>query len=242
MKRDVEVVFVGVSRDNAEELDAMIKHIEDTGSFFKAYKVIVYENDSQDNTREKLQKWQRRNNRVTLILETKGWEEAKEAPGTGRYKVLAYCRNQYLNMLNTNPIFGRYQYMIVVDMDLKHGWDVDGIAHSFGYPDWDMICSNGIIHGQYYDTLALRDPRFRVFMDDLSRDMREELDAIAYPTIGPLISLDSCFGGLAIYNRSSIGNCIYQGYDCEHVTLHSCMASKNHSKIYLNPFQVVHYS
>jgi len=240
--QDIDVVIVGIARDNGNDLKKVITHIETTGSLFRDYKVIIYENDSTDNTKEILQSWENRNDRVTIVQETKGWGAAISAGGKNRYLVLAYCRNQYLKMWMTFPIFQKYQYMIVVDMDLKHGWDQDGVAHSFGYTDWDMICSNGILRGEFYDTLALRDKRFSIFVDDLKQDLRDELDVIAYPTVGPLIAVDSCFGGLAIYNRSAIGDCLYQGYDCEHVTLHNCMVANNHSRIYLNPLQVVYYS
>jgi len=59
----------------------------------------------------------------------------------------------------------------------------------------------------------------------------------------PLLRVDSCFGGMAIYRYNILKGCQYHHHhkgpklllDCEHVLLHECITSQNHGKIFSNP-------
>ena len=55
----------------------------------------------------------------------------------------------------------------------------------------------------------------------------------------PLLEVESCFGGLAIYQTRCLLECQYGGEDCEHVTLHRSMRQAGFSRLYLNPSQIV---
>jgi glycosyltransferase involved in cell wall biosynthesis len=58
-----------------------------------------------------------------------------------------------------------------------------------------------------------------------------------------LITVDSCFGGLAVYKANLFEQCEYlyreetfpHMLDCEHVHLHRCMKEKYKANIYINP-------
>jgi hypothetical protein len=104
------------------------------------------------------------------------------------------------------------------------GWELDGIAHSFGllalhatYTDqsestpvhdwpfhqlsefskWDAVCSNSIVKAEgyrYYDSLAFIDQIFGLY------NFRDH-QAIIHPSIEPAEILYSCFGGITIYRK-----------------------------------------
>jgi hypothetical protein len=120
--------------------------------------------------------------------------------------------------------YEKVSFVIIFDSDLRLGWDIDGIAHSFGLlesttsltataaPDdirdwtfhatsehaaWDAVCSNGIVPQQenrYYDSLAYVDQSFGL------RNFRNHQNII-HPFSEASKIIFSCFGGLAIYKK-----------------------------------------
>ena len=63
------------------------------------------------------------------------------------------------------------------------------------------------------------------------------------------LQVDSCFGGMAIYDYSKMVKCDYKYrhlqapylLDCEHVLLHQCMRSASEAKLFHNPFMKLWY-
>ncbi|MDP5370567.1 MAG: glycosyltransferase family 2 protein, partial [Pseudomonadota bacterium] len=64
-----KVVFAGITRNNAPDLAITIKTIEYIGSFFSDYRVIIFENDSDDGTKQILANWKMNNPRINIISE-----------------------------------------------------------------------------------------------------------------------------------------------------------------------------
>ena len=85
-----KVVFAGITRDNFDDLFTTIRHIEYLGSFFQDYRVIFFENDSKDLTKESLKKWQSLNHRVKILSED---FKNRKRPNID---FLAKIRNKYL--------------------------------------------------------------------------------------------------------------------------------------------------
>ena len=61
------VVICGLARNCATSLECIERRVEETGSLFKDYRVVLFENDSKDTTRLVLKQWQKRNSKVHLI-------------------------------------------------------------------------------------------------------------------------------------------------------------------------------
>ena len=155
-------------------------------------------------------------------------------------------------------------------MDLI-GFDINGIADSISQQNWDIICANGVVlHGVYRDTYAFRingmdtnhhwvgddhaqynitNEQRKLFREKLQKsqhNVRVIMDNRNKPfyesSTSPLIPVDSCFGGLAIYKYDMFTNCSYDYrhyeppymQDCEHVLLHECMKSKHKARIFSN--------
>lgn len=232
-----KVVICGISRDNAGELP--IQHIEATGELFQDYRVIVFENDSTDGTRELLQQWQASNSRIQII--SKNYNNRKRP----NIAFLAKCRNKYLKALRT---YQDFDLMMVVDMDMKYGWDINGICDSFAKIDqWDAVGSNGVYtqDGKMWDMFAFRNTEFPQTSrrPDYWTRIVPRGTSKHYCIGTDLMPVDSCFGGLAIYKRAFLDGCRYESPDgdCEHVAFHS-MFQRNGGRIVMNPSQVTYYS
>ncbi len=273
-----KVVIVGIARDNMEDLLVTIKHVEYLGGFFKDYRVIIFENDSRDGTKEALDAWQQ-NKRINII--SKHLNEKKRV----NHQFMADIRNNYIEALK-NTEYSDFDVIMVLDMDMSFGFDVRGIFDSFSkITAWDGICSNGISNsqGKMYDAFAFRNKEFSFSptkwqeICNKKRDNNKDSKFCNYPTpfirdlmafrlgfqslsrlywlkivpqiqksysVGSnLISVDSCFGGMAFYKKKFIEECKYQSInnDCEHVYFHECMKKKG-GRMMMNPSQIIRYS
>lgn len=232
-----KVVFSGITRDNAKELPVVIKHLEETGSYFKDYRVIIFENDSEDGTQNILQDWKLINPRVKII--SKNYSN-KKRPSIA---FLAEARNHYLTELKANPEYKDFDLVMVVDLDMKYGWDMRGLLHSFShFPMWEAICSNGIYthSGRMWDAFSFRSSQFPA---DASNPEYWRAAQRIYPVGSPLMKVTSCFGGLTFYKRSYIENCQYASLneECEHIAFHECLQRQG-GRMFMNPSQILRYS
>ncbi len=238
-----KLIIVGISRDNARDLPIMIKHIESIGSFFKDYRVIIFENDSTDGTKLGLDNWQINNSKVKIISKT---YNNQKRPG---YKFLAEIRNLYLDALEAKQ-YKQFDLVMMLDMDMAYGIDIRGIEDSFStFNPWDAVCSNGIYNqaGNMFDIYAFKN---KEFTDRPSNNQFKYWFWTAYwgkkiyPIGTPLVPVDSCFGGLSFYKKEFIKACRYDSIDddCEHLSFHQCLKDKHHGRMLMNPSQVIRYS
>lgn len=138
-----KVVICGTSCDNVSDLLQVIKHIEYTGKFFKDYRVIIFENDSSDGSKDILSNWQQSNDRVKIL--------SKDFGNNKRPNIafLAKARNFYLEELENNSQYNDFEMVVIVDLDMRYGWDIRGVLHSFSHiEERDAVCSNGIFSSQ----------------------------------------------------------------------------------------------
>ena len=229
------VVFGATVRNVEPFIKKNLEYIDECGKQFKNYKVIIYENDSSDNTRNIL--IENKKDNYTYIFE----DNIKEPLRTMR---ISNGRNKVLDKVKET----NYNYMIMIDLDdvNNSGTFVNSIKTCFEYSGWDILTGNQ--SGIYYDLWALRKK------DDMEYDcwkmVRDNKIPNAdhiyvwskrkhYPSDG-LLEVDSAFSGIAIYKLSSVPKeCRYIGiYDdgnelCEHVEFNRCI-KKNGGNIYIN--------
>jgi glycosyltransferase involved in cell wall biosynthesis len=238
-----KVLICGITRDNERTIRGTLKRIDKLKKRFEDYRIVIYENDSIDGTKELLESWAKKDEKIILISENRKIESAMKQGGpfgVKRFQVLAECRNKYRDVIN-RPEFEDFDKVIIVDMDLKN-WDLDGIAHSFAQSDWDMIFAFGKTpQGLYWDTLAYRDEEHPDTLNDANQ--RHILHTkLKKDANHPMIPAHSGFGGIAIYNKKAFKMCKYDGSkDCEHISLHQCMRDNGLYKIYMNPAMITQY-
>jgi hypothetical protein len=242
--RGLSVVVCGLCRDVRLHLPRTAARIERLGAMFGQYRVVLFENDSVDATREFLVDWQSRNLRVEIISEAAGAPKFPRSRSLDRARWLARCRNRCRERVVEQ--YSHYDYVIVADTDLPGGWSYDGIAHSFGGDEWDFVGSYGLqrhldrsaggLPYSHFDLWAFHPARgtaARKLIDHSKLSLRRG---------DPLLPVESCFGGLGLYRMVAMKAASYGGSDCEHVVFHQRLRQAGFERMYLNPSQIVLYS
>lgn len=252
------VVITGLARNIAHNFEKIKKRIETTGSLFKEYIVLIFENDSHDETRKLLEAWAAENPRIKL-LSIPGIKDGKlNIPNLQTYgptskkriEKMSYFRNIYLAEVHKN--YTHFDYMLTIDMDIKGPWNNDGLAHTIAHDDWDGVASLGLLN-QFgtaglklimYDVLAYIKYKedFTLTVDDTdiyNMGVRYNKEIADIKKGDPMIRVRSAFGGMAIYKIPSLKGCWYKPIRCEHIGLHEQMAIYGHNKIFMNPNQLI---
>ena len=211
------VVICGIARDCEKALiNPMIPITEKLISFFRDYRIIMYENDSKmssgDNTAEVLKEWGEKHDGKSHIV----CENLNQKRPTGirpaRPTILGELRDKYLKHIMEN--MSDIDYMIVIDWDFKirpwSGYSINGIANSLGNGheiNWGAFVSHGIFKStMYWDTFAHMEPGRKTRYDrrnqgTVRRKYREM-------KIGdPICRVGSAFNGLGIYKVDSLFKC-----------------------------------
>jgi len=263
-----KLVIAGITRDNIQAFASIVRHLEYIGSFFKDYRIVLFENDSKDGTKLALKSWQENNPKVKIISQ----DFAQRKRPT--IKFLADARNYYLDAI-TKEEYEDFDMVMMIDMDMEKGIDIRGIEDSFSKLDkWDAVCSNGVttMDNLMHDMFAFRNDEFPWTPSQWEEVYKKEDgtgkwsaqckkgknsaegDSIywgniigqgtkKYPINSPLAPVYSCFGGMALYKRDFIKDCRYDSIDedCEHVSFHQCLREKNQGRMVMNPNQVIRY-
>lgn len=229
------LVICGLIRDAEKHISFLVRRIEKLGSMFKSYKVVLYENDSIDQTKNLLKVWSSLNKNVEIISEVLKRERNEQDHSLKRRQDMAYYRNKYLTRVNELES----DYVIILDTDI-HGFSYNGILNSLGW-NLDVCGSNGVVYKSeengkvrriYYDSWA--------YLDKENKSEQEK-NLMTFQNGEDPIEVDSCFGGLAIYKSKVLKDVKYEDWSCDHVTLHK-QIKDNGYKIWLNPSNTVLYT
>eukprot|EP00514_Thraustochytrium_sp_LLF1b_P012714 CAMPEP_0184553838 /NCGR_PEP_ID=MMETSP0199_2-20130426/33349_1 /TAXON_ID=1112570 /ORGANISM="Thraustochytrium sp., Strain LLF1b" /LENGTH=421 /DNA_ID=CAMNT_0026949709 /DNA_START=52 /DNA_END=1313 /DNA_ORIENTATION=- len=228
--RGMKVVLACITRDDFDALQQNMAQIEEVGSHFDDYRVVVVENDSSKAFRSILKNWSSRNSRVKVISKTFNLEKR---PTLG---FLAKMRNLYLDELQ-NPEYDSFQRVILFDMDVGHRWPIKDIVGSTAMPlpKYGVRCFHIYNHhGGHRDVLAFRDaasvPKYT---------FAQYPNHVSYTTVHEVYALtqvwwkrnrsprvESCFGGMAAYSMEALRTCRYDetSNECEHLGLNKCIS------------------
>jgi hypothetical protein len=245
--KDKRLCIVGACKNSAYALPYVLNKIEAIEQWWKECKVVIYENDSCDDTASKLQEWMRTGRNRILIQESD--LNSKYPKRTER---LAYIRNILIDMVPKD-----FDYCLMVDMDnvFSNTLSKDAFESCFNLPfDWDVVTGNS---GYYYDIWALNVKELCEFdcvnkvEDDrkmYTHYTKETIDEGCVEQIGKLMTtmrdpmyVENAFNVGAIYKVSAINPCCrFQGLKedgreiCEHRAFQHCMKSHG-AKIVFNP-------
>jgi len=213
-----KVLICGVCKDVSFSVENTIQSIERLGAQFNDYQVIIYENNSTDNTAQLFSDWALKNEKVIFISEFLSQQELIKSVGfsnPAREELIARARNIVLQEA-MKPVYDDYSYLVMADLDFTIPWNVNEIVNSVAVDEeWDCICANGIDpNGVMYDRYAYRDHLFPIGPELQGWRLWWETEVLQYllrfdPSVDGLIPVYSAFGGLAIYKRNAIRNCYY---------------------------------
>lgn len=212
-----KVLICGVAKNCESGFENLYFNILNFSKLFRDYRVIIYENNSLDQTKLLFRSMANCNSRVTFIEEDLSDLTLKQlCPKQGNYRTeyIARARNIVLNYA-LHSQFDDYKYLIMLDLDGFSLINPNEIKDSIdnAQQDWDAIFANGS-----YDIYAFRSNECRFGPELLGRDNWMDI----HPQYGRYLAkklqdgnwlkVNSAFGGLAIYKRESVKGSYYAGH------------------------------
>ncbi len=261
--KNKSIIICGIVRDAEKGLRRNIPVINSLVRRFNDYKIVIFENDSVDSTKEILFNWQKDDaDHFFICAEDK--KAVKTIPNSNtvssnpffckkRISKMVLLRNQYLDLINDKK--WESDYLLVVDLDVA-ALDLDSILSSFkSNAEWDAVTALGYstspsLTKRYHDTYALTE-----YGDDKNPQTEYKIKMLANK-YGKLIGqkewvrVFSAFGGLAIYKFEAIKGLRYLLLDnndpdvevrCEHFSIYKQMAENGYNKVYINPNMFLKY-
>ena len=159
-----KVAILGCAKNCANYIQQSVNNMIKIGNMFSDYKIIVFENDSKDNTEESLRKFTQLNNKIKLICEKYVYRRQPH-----RTWCIAYGRQRCADYLKTCGF--EPDYVIVMDMD-DVGAKGDGINVIPIMMDkreyWDIAFPRPT-----YDLWALRFPHHTINYIESSKTLQK---------------------------------------------------------------------
>jgi len=242
------LLVTGLVRDSAKSLEAEINRIEKhTLKIFSSVAFFLVESDSTDGSDRTLQRLAKVRPNLA-VLNLGGLEQ--EYPN--RIERLRYCRNMYVNRIREVSERASFDFVMVVDFDIRNRrLDLTPLASLIYVDSWSGLFVNQV--GPYYDIYALRKrgwvegdcfKEFDKFSQVLTLSKAKHLAVWSQmqrlSKRSPLISVDSAFGGLALYRKEVFERFDYRLYseeyrgESEHVSLHKKITTSG-GKLFIVP-------
>ena len=201
-----KVIICGIVKNVENSIERNIQHALDTGSNFEQFKLVIYENNSTDNTKDILNKYTTNTNVKIICKNIEGCDKKEnnkiwaytEVTGSNhpcKIEHICNARNNLLDEINKSE-YDEFTHVIMIDLD-SSGWNISSILNSFNISsDWDAIFANSSTH--YYDYYALRTKQFP-FGPEIIGDSFWNLPS--YKFENELIPVYSAFNGIGIYKK-----------------------------------------
>jgi len=249
----------GTVRNCEPYLKKIFINIEKICSLFDDYKIIIYYDESTDNTIKLLYEYQKVNPKLFIYVN-------KEPLSKYRTFRISKGRNICLNYVIKNQ--AEFPYFIMMDMDCVNSFgpvNIEPIKRILNRDDWDAVSFNKPV---YYDIWALSIKPFYLSCahigDIAGNEMSKYINTLLKKANkDDLIQCASAFGGFAIYRTNKFLNCYYYGgldlsifpkhlikqnisifkgkfdynkvEDCEHRSFHVQAINKNQARIMISP-------
>ena len=230
------VIICGIIKDCGKTLLSNMEKVIETSDLFKKCKIVIYENNSKDNTKELLKLIQlnplfriisedipqdiiRKNSRIWAYTKITGSDHPC------RIEQISNARNKVLDEINKTE-YNEYTYVMWIDLD-SQGWDINGIYDSFKKKNmWDVIYANGLNqHNEFYDKYAFRD-NSKLFGPEITGEyFWQNLPLIKFDRNSKLVPVFSSFGGIGIFKKE-----IFKKYK------YDCIVNDDMKKFYKNIF------
>ena len=200
----------GTVKNCGPYLNKVLKNMEIIGSLFNEYQIIIYYDESNDNTLEIIKDYQKNNKKVFLYVN-------KKPVSQFRTHNLAIARNFCLNYVKTN--IDRFPFFIMMDCDDVNCKEINiDILKKYLYLNsWDALSFNS--SPKYYDIWGLSIYPFcfsynhfeenvkfytviQNYVDDLLKRAKER---------NCLIECISSFNGFSLYRSAKFLNSYYDG-------------------------------
>jgi hypothetical protein len=231
-----KVVVAGCARDCSVHLDRVFKNISRLSSFYPGISLVVVENDSSDDTFDRISAMGKHFLRKSI---NKIPSLSRQIPL--RTQRLAFVRNLIIDILREGK-FQDCDIVLMIDFDevCTDAWDIDELSRAFVYlmSNTQLMACFSNCNGHYYDLWAFRHPKIcpvDIWLDAFTYRLTTGSSVedaflnkvtphiFQIPTSLPPFSVDSAFGGMGIYSMNAIRatSSEYVGQQTRRLTLHS---------------------
>ena len=221
LSKEKNVIICGIAKNIGQGAQNTIDSCEKLINNFDDYRIIIYENNSTDETKQILGNWAKTNSKILFLTEDLNYDYLKKnglisTPSScvDRMNQIARARNILLDEISQEN-YKNFNFVIMADLDMQP-WDVDEILNVLSQEeyDWDCVVGNGL-----YDSFALRTKDCFIGWETIGNDFWRDLPKGAYNKIKDQLEtgrnwkkIISGFGGIGIYKKDSIKNCRYSAY------------------------------
>lgn len=201
----------GTVKNCGKYLDSIFSNIEKIGTLFQEYVILMYYDESEDDTLDKLEEYKKKNRRLFFHVNKERFPFRTYNIAKGRNFCIQEIRQKYRD----------YDYFIVMDCDnvCSDSVKIEVLQKYLKRKDWDSISFN---KEHYYDIWALSILpyvlSFRHFMlndqktDELCGKIRDFTQKMMLKLeMNQLLQCWSAFNGFAIYRVKKFIDCFYDG-------------------------------
>jgi hypothetical protein len=198
----------GAVRNVEQHLDKVFSNMEKIGTLFDDYVIILYYDNSSDNTLQKLKDYRAINPKLKFYVN-------KTIVSNFRTQRIANARNGCLQMIRAN--YSDYEMFVMMDCDDVCTSDIKlDVLKKYLYKNsWDSLSFN---RSDYYDIWALSIRpyifSFRHYKNEVKvlNEMKQYIsDLLSKVPENGLLQCASAFNGFAIYRTNKFLNCNYDG-------------------------------
>ena len=232
-------VICGLGRNISRNIASKRTEIEELGSYFDDYRVVIVSNNNTDDTLSKLNEWAAENPRVYVMtpedsevvdfytVQKQNTERERQATHDRRIRRMANLREHYLNHVKIH--YSSASYMLVMDLDIDGHADTKGFLSNFVKTDWSAVFVNGMVSHRFgwiyrpYDSLAFVSHRTHINAIPTQELRGIQLTRMSMRTDLQWVEVESAFGGYGLYKVADVLNASYVTQDeanCEHHTFH----------------------
>lgn len=257
--KNKKIVIAGLCRSVGSVLEKNVYSVIDSvKNIVSDYKVLLFENDSTDNTKEILKNLKNNNDNIHYISQDYRRKHYGTVKDPERIKALAEYRSKVQEYIKLN--WPNYDYIILFDTDFVD-FSANGLLNSFGWIDNSNIDAVAgfsytlkplTLTGHYaynlwnYDSWAYRESWWRDLENEPVYNSLQNYPKMLWFGLRPLprgvfpTKVNSAFGGMVVYKMKDYLIGEYDHYDCEHVTFHRSIGLKNKSfNLFANPSQIM---
>lgn len=200
----------GPVKNCAPYLPKVLENMEKIGRLFNEYKILIYYDNSSDNTLDILKKYQITNPNLLLCIN-------KNKPTPYRTHNIAIARNTCLNYVKENH--EKYDFFIMMDCDDVNCKEIniENLKKYLNRNDWDGLSFN--TYPKYYDIWGLsiypycfsynhfenNVQNYNIIQDFIDKILKEALNK------NKLVPCISSFNGFSIYRTNKFLNTYYDG-------------------------------
>jgi hypothetical protein len=250
------IVFGTLTRNSSSRIVNNLNMVASLGESCEDYKIVVYENDSEDNTKQILKDVSSSNKNIQIIGTDYNRPSFGPVKSQERIKYLTQYRDELKSFICNN--YSNYDYVVIFDSDFDE-ISIDGLYNSFGYiHSYNLDCMAGTsyqirpVFGKEYNLWNYDSWAFK--LNDWDCNSNQEISQyqkypsdlwfgfFILPNGSSIYRALSAFGGSAIYKMDIYKHGTYSREpfnQCDHVLFHKDLYTKTGFKLFVNPSQIM---